>query len=65
MPAEWDLLSRSGAADGSSPHRFLHFPDEGHWVLAPNHVKVWYATVLAFLAHHVCGEAWTRPALLE
>jgi dipeptidyl aminopeptidase/acylaminoacyl peptidase len=60
----WDLLSRSRAADGSSPHRFLYFPDECHWVLAPNHVKVWYATVLAFLAHHVRGEAWTRPALL-
>jgi dipeptidyl aminopeptidase/acylaminoacyl peptidase len=61
----WDLTSRSTTEDGSSPHRFLYFPDENHWVLAPNHAKVWYATVLAFLDHHVRGEAWTRPNLLD
>jgi dipeptidyl aminopeptidase/acylaminoacyl peptidase len=61
----WDLTSRSTSEDGSSPHRFLYFPDEGHWVLAPNHAKVWYSTVLAFLAHHVRGEDWRRPNLLD
>lgn len=60
----WDLVSRSSAEDGSSPHKFLYFPDENHWVLTPNHAKVWYATVLAFLAHHVRGEAWQRPEIL-
>jgi dipeptidyl aminopeptidase/acylaminoacyl peptidase len=60
----WDLLSRSKAVDGASPHRFLYFPDENHWILKPNHIKVWYATVLAFLAHHVRGEEWQRPNLL-
>ena len=60
----WDLLSRSKAEDGASPHKFLYFPDENHWILKPNHVKVWYATVLAFLAHHVRGEDWQRPNLL-
>ncbi|WP_236791435.1 prolyl oligopeptidase family serine peptidase [Amycolatopsis sp. GM8] len=60
----WDLLSRSTAADGSSPHKFLYFPDENHWVLTPNHAKVWYATVLAFLAHHVHGKEWQRPEIL-
>jgi dipeptidyl aminopeptidase/acylaminoacyl peptidase len=60
----WDLLSRSKAGDGSSPHKFLFFPDENHWVLKPNHAKVWYSTVLAFLAHHVRGEEWQRPTLL-
>ncbi|WP_026424061.1 S9 family peptidase [Actinokineospora inagensis] len=58
----WDLSSRCN--DGTGPHRFLFFPDENHFVLAPNNVKLWYATVLAFLAHHVLGEEWHRPALL-
>jgi dipeptidyl aminopeptidase/acylaminoacyl peptidase len=60
----WDLLSRSKADDGSSPHKFLYFPDENHWILKPHHAKVWYATVLAFLDHHVRGEDWRRPDLL-
>jgi len=60
----WDLLSRSSAADGSSPHKFLYFPDENHWILKPGNVKAWYATVLAFLDHHVRGQEWQRPELL-
>ncbi len=44
--------------------RFLYFPDENHWILTPGHVRVWYETVLAFLAQHVLGEAWRRPELL-
>ncbi|GLW94141.1 S9 family peptidase [Actinokineospora globicatena] len=58
----WDLSAR--CADGTGPHRFLYFPDENHFVLAPNNVRIWYATVLAFLAEHVLGEEWHRPALL-
>ncbi|GAA4588183.1 dipeptidyl aminopeptidase/acylaminoacyl peptidase [Actinoplanes octamycinicus] len=60
----WDLLSRSKAADGASPHRFLFFPTENHWILTPGHAKVWYETVFAFLAHHVHGQPWQRPDLL-
>jgi dipeptidyl aminopeptidase/acylaminoacyl peptidase len=60
----WDLQSRSKAEDGSSPHKFLYFPDENHWILKPGNAKAWYATVLAFLAHHVRGEKWQRPGLL-
>ncbi len=60
----WDLVSRSGSGDGTTPHKFLYFPDENHWVLAPNHAKVWYATVLAFLDVHVNGRDWQRPELL-
>jgi dipeptidyl aminopeptidase/acylaminoacyl peptidase len=55
----WDLLSRSDAG-----HKFLYFPDENHWVLKPQHSKLWYATVLAFLDHHVLGKPWQRPELL-
>jgi dipeptidyl aminopeptidase/acylaminoacyl peptidase len=60
----WDLLSRSKQEDGSSTHKFLYFPDENHWILKPGNAKIWYATVLAFLAHHVRGEQWRRPDLL-
>ncbi|GAA1180550.1 S9 family peptidase [Ornithinimicrobium humiphilum] len=55
----YDLLSRSGlpaAEDGSTVHRFLYFPRENHWILAPQHAKVWYEVVSAFLAEHVLGE---------
>lgn len=46
------------------PHRFLYFPDENHWVLAPQHAVVWYETVFAFLGQHVLDQEWERPALL-
>jgi dipeptidyl aminopeptidase/acylaminoacyl peptidase len=46
------------------PAKFLYFPDENHWVLTPGNATVWYETVLAFLAEHVLGEKWQRPALL-
>ncbi|WP_116101212.1 prolyl oligopeptidase family serine peptidase [Amycolatopsis thermalba] len=60
----WDLASRSAAEDGSTPHKFLYFPDENHWILTPHHAKLWYATVFAFLAQHVLGKDWQRPELL-
>lgn len=54
----YELLSRSALAaddEGRTPHRFLYFPDENHWVLAPQHAKVWYQVVEGFLAEHVLG----------
>ena len=60
----WDLMSRVEDTDGRSAHKFLYFPDENHWILTPNHAKVWYETVFAFLAHHVLAEEWRRPELL-
>ena len=54
----YELLSRSALPadeDGRTPHRFLYFPDENHWVLTPQHAKVWYQVVDAFLAEHVLG----------
>ena len=59
-----ELAEVAQGPDGASPHRFLYFPDENHWVLKPQHSVVWYQTVLAFLATHVRGEAWTTPPLL-
>lgn len=59
-----ELAEHHAAADGSMPHRFLYFPDENHWVLAPQHAVVWYETVFAFLGQHVLGDEWERPELL-
>ncbi|BDX31342.1 peptidase S9 [Mycobacterium antarcticum] len=63
----FDLLTASGlpaADDGTSPHRFLYFPTEGHWVLAPQHTKIWYQVVLGFLGQHLMGDAVELPEAL-
>lgn len=55
----YELLSRSqlaADAEGRTPHRFLYFPDENHWVLSPQNAIVWYSVVAGFLAEHVLGE---------
>ncbi len=54
----WDL-SRHGLEA-----KFLYFPDESHWILTPGNARIWYETVFAFLAQHVLGQEWVRPALL-
>ncbi|GEK17566.1 S9 family peptidase [Cellulomonas persica] len=54
----YELLAKSGLPaddEGRTPHRFLYFPDENHWVLSPQHAIVWYQVVEAFLAEHVLG----------
>ena len=61
----WDLVSRHAGPPETLPHRFLYFPDENHWVLRPSHARLWYATVLAFLDHHVRGADWHIPDLLS
>ncbi|HWE56149.1 MAG TPA: S9 family peptidase [Acidimicrobiales bacterium] len=55
----WSELTRRGVEA-----KFLYFPDEGHWILKPGNVKVWYQTVHAFLEHHVLGQEWVRPDLV-
>ena len=60
-----ELAERAEAEDGEMPHKFLYFPDENHWILTPQHAKVWYQTVLAFLDHHVLGKDWQTPDLLQ
>ncbi|MDR1354963.1 MAG: prolyl oligopeptidase family serine peptidase [Propionibacteriaceae bacterium] len=65
----YELNAHSGLpadADGKSAHEFLYFPNENHWVLTPQHAKVWYAVVLRFLARHVLATAENElPALPE
>ena len=63
----YELLAHSKLAaddEGRTPHRFLYFPDENHWVLTPQHAAVWYGTVFAFLAEHVLGETAEYPRVL-
>jgi dipeptidyl aminopeptidase/acylaminoacyl peptidase len=63
----FELLTESGlpaAEDGTSPHRFLSFPSENHWVLTPQHAKIWYQVVTAFLACHMLGEDVELPEAL-
>jgi dipeptidyl aminopeptidase/acylaminoacyl peptidase len=55
----WTDLSRHGV-----DARFLYFPDENHWVLKPQNVELWYATVLGYLAEHLLDEPFERPDLL-
>jgi dipeptidyl aminopeptidase/acylaminoacyl peptidase len=59
-----ELAEHHAAPDGSTPHKFLLFPDENHWVLKPQHAVLWYETVFAFLDQHVNGTHWVRPKLL-
>ncbi|HKJ10990.1 MAG TPA: alpha/beta fold hydrolase [Ornithinimicrobium sp.] len=60
----YELLSGSALpaeADGTTAHRFLYFPHENHWVLKPQHAKVWYAVVTAFLSEHLLGTPTPPP----
>lgn len=60
----YELLSGSQLPaddNGETPHRFLYFPDENHWVLQPQHAKVWYGVVEHFLAKQVLGEDVALP----
>jgi dipeptidyl aminopeptidase/acylaminoacyl peptidase len=63
----FELLTESGLPaepDGTTKHRFLYFPSESHWVLSPQHAKIWYQVVAAFLAEHVLGEDVELPDAL-
>lgn len=63
----YDLLTFSATprdAQGRTRHRYLYFPDEGHWVQGRGNAQVWYETFLAFLDEHVRGEITPRPATL-
>ncbi|MFE4226680.1 prolyl oligopeptidase family serine peptidase [Arthrobacter sp. NPDC056886] len=52
----YELLAKSqlaADANGETNHRFLYFPDENHWILQPQHAKVWYGVVEHFLARNL------------
>jgi dipeptidyl aminopeptidase/acylaminoacyl peptidase len=60
----WDLNTRA-KDPATSPHRFLYFPDENHWILTPQHAAVWYRAVLSFLGVHVLDEPEQVDELLR
>lgn len=63
----YELLTHSrlpADENGDSPHRFLYYPTENHWVLSPQHAKIWYQVVVAFLAEHLRDEPVQLPELL-
>jgi dipeptidyl aminopeptidase/acylaminoacyl peptidase len=60
-----ELSERHLGEDGTTPHKFLYFPDENHWVLSPQHAKVWYDTVFAFLTSTVLDGKWETPDILR
>ncbi len=60
----WALTGSYEGEQRDFPHRFLYFPDENHWVLTPQHAKLWYETVIEFLDAHRSGRTPERPELL-
>ncbi len=63
----YELLNESGLPvddEGKTDHRLLLFPSENHWILTPQHTKIWYQVVFAFLAEHVLGETVALPQTL-
>ena len=66
--ALWHDLNEYSATprdeQGRTRHRYLYFPDEGHWITGRGNAQVWYETFLGFLDEHVRGETWERPATL-
>jgi dipeptidyl aminopeptidase/acylaminoacyl peptidase len=61
----WAELQERVEDPATSPHRFLYFPDENHWILTPQHAAVWYRAVLSFLGVHVLGEPEAVDELLR
>lgn len=57
----YELVRQSADDEGNTPHRFLYFPDENHWILSPNNSQAWYSTIFAFLSQHVLGNDWEQP----
>lgn len=60
----WALVSTWKGPQEEFPHKFLYFPDENHWILTPQHAKIWYDTVRSFVNAAIGGDSFTRPALL-
>ena len=51
-------------AAGDTAHRYLYFPDEGHWVDGRGNAEVWYKVFRNFLAAHIEGSSEELPAEL-
>ncbi len=60
----WALVGNDEGPVDDIPHAFLYFPDENHWILTPQHAKVWYETIIEFIDAKRAGRKPTRPELL-
>lgn len=60
----WALTGSNDGPPQDLPHQFLYYPDENHWILTPQHAKIWYETVIEFVAAHREGRKPERGALL-
>jgi len=50
--------------DGHTAHRYLYFPDEGHWILSRGNAEAWYRVFYNFLDVHVHGASEQLPPQL-
>lgn len=60
----WALASHWDGDEAGFGHKFLYFPDENHWILTPQHAKVWYQTVCSFIDASIGAGEFVRPELL-
>ncbi|MFW0181030.1 prolyl oligopeptidase family serine peptidase [Rothia sp. P5766] len=45
-------------------HKFLYFPDEGHWILKPGNSRLWYRVFVTWLNQHLGGQEFQMPEIL-
>jgi dipeptidyl aminopeptidase/acylaminoacyl peptidase len=53
VPLEQGLATFTALQRRGVESRFLHFPDENHWVLSPANSKLWHDEVLRWLDAHL------------
>jgi dipeptidyl aminopeptidase/acylaminoacyl peptidase len=49
IPVEQGIAAFTAAQRRGIPSKFLHFPDENHWILKPQNSVLWHDTVNAWL----------------
>lgn len=45
-------------------HKYLYYPDEGHWILKPGNSRLWYQVFGTWLGQHLLGQGFETPRLL-
>lgn len=53
VPVEQGMALFTALQMQDVPSKFLHYPDEGHWILKPANSVLWYDTVLGWLRQWV------------
>ena len=49
VPETQGLMAFTALQRRGVPSRFVHFPNENHWVLKPLNSRLWYQTVIGWL----------------